>query len=183
VSRLRLSNLEAIQTRHLEYAGIRVFVETGTFYAKTALLARTLFPIVHTVELSEHLYNRAVQLYGGRPGLFFHLGDSRSVLPELAAALREPAWFYLDAHWFKPNPPIGPVGGAADDAAGFPLWDELRALAARPFPDIVVVDDVHDFGTPKPRPEWADVTLERIAALFPACREAVILADQAVVYR
>jgi hypothetical protein len=150
----------------------RVFIETGTYQAKTALMARTLFPVVHTIERSEVLWKEAHQKYGG-DGIHFHLGDTTEVLPKLAKGTREPAVFYLDAHWFdQPN-----VAGQSDP---LPLWAELDCLAKRRQPDIIIVDDVRSFGT---FPGWEDVTLPRVANRLKRYRKARILADQAVVWR
>ena len=40
-----------------------------------------------------------------------------------------------------------------------PLWDELTIIRKRLYPDIVVVDDVHAFGSIRElQPEWEHVT-------------------------
>jgi len=178
MANFRLRDLEAIRARHPQYAGIRVFVETGTFHAKTTLLARSVFPVVHSIELSRPLYDQAVREHGATPDLHFHLGDSRVVLPPLCQRIAEPAVFYLDAHWFQSREVAG-----RGDPAGFPLWDELRAVATRRYHDLVLVDDVHDFGTPRPRPEWQNVSLQKIAARLPGHLDAAVMRDQAVVWR
>jgi hypothetical protein len=161
--------------RILRIGGTRVysvFVETGTYQAKTSLMARSLFPVVHTIERSEVLWRDANTRYGG-DGIHFHHGDSRTVLPTLAKSIREPAVFYLDAHWFD-------VPHAAGQSDPLPLWAELDALARRRYPDIVIVDDVLSFGA---FPGWENVTLTRIANRLTRYRKSRIMADQAVVWR
>lgn len=150
----------------------QVFVELGTFEGKTAALATKHFPVVHTVEMSEHYYTLAGTTYP-HLGIHFHLGDSRAVLRVLAQQLSEPVCWYHDAHWW-PYPEV---------ERSFPLWDDLATLAARPYPDIVIVDEVHRFGDVKPTVHWQTVSLARIASHFPGARAAEVQGNMAVVYR
>lgn len=152
----------------------KVFVETGTYYAERAVLAAGLFREVHSIEISPELHARAVKEYG-HLGIQFHLGDSAQVLPTLCPRWAEPVLFYLDAHWFA----VPLVGG---DPERSPLGDELAAIAGRPYPDVVLVDDARDFGRQDP-PLWKDVTLPNISAHFPGCQAHVVYRDHAVVYR
>lgn len=153
-----------------------VFVETGTFHGKTTRWAAEQFREVHTVELHPEWYAMATRELMPL-GVRCYLGDSAEVVPRLAQEIAEPALWYLDAHWFTR------VAGVAGQDVPLPLWAELEAIAARQFRDIIAVDDVASFGKSQPTPEWESVSLERIAGYFPAHREAVILGDQAVVYR
>jgi hypothetical protein len=187
MSGLTLPRLRRLVARH----DVRplVFAETGTFHGERAALACAVFERVLTCELSPTLHAAAREAYPGLP-ITFVLGDSRAVIRRWALALDEPVCWYLDAHWFTLNPNKTRAGAARDrngqiagQAEGLPLWDELAALAARPWPDIIIVDDARDFGTDQPTPEWRDVSLEAIAAQFPHHREALVLHDQAVVYR
>ena len=187
MSGLSLPRLRRLVARH--DVRPKVFAETGTFHGERAALACAVFERVLTCELSPALHAEAAATYDYLP-ITFVLGDSRDVIRRWAVELTEPVCWYLDAHWFTLNPNRTRAGaerdrngGIAGQAEGLPLWDELDALATRPYPDIIVVDDARDFGTDKPTPEWRDVSLEAIAARFPDHREAVILHDQAVVYR
>jgi len=187
VARFLLKALQAITQRHPPAP--ETFVETGTWIGNTTRLAREHFKTVHTIELSQDLYD------AHSPGLTAlgvqcHHGDTRDVLPRLAAQLKGPVFWFLDAH-------------ATDQCAGavsgpLPLFDELQVLAQRQERDVVVVDDVHCFITHraaalkerpqravafKANPEWNLVSLAKIASFFPGYREAIILGDQGVVYR
>jgi hypothetical protein len=176
MSLFTMPRLSAVQHRHPGVAEIRVFVESGTFHGKTTRMAAARFAIVHTIELHEAWYQEAVRELGPL-GVHCHHGDSATVVPQLAAEIQEPVVWYLDAHYFTLVPDVA----GAD--VPLPLWAELAAIARRRYPDVIVVDDVRSFGTENPTPEWAEVSLDRIAAAFPGHREAVILHDQAVVYR
>lgn len=165
--------------RGMARASLTVFVETGTFEGRTTALAALRFPVVHTIELSPHYHVRALDRFRGQRHVRCHLGSSAEVVARLAQEIPEPAFWYLDAHWFRPSkrglPPVaeGPL----------PLWGELAALAHRTVPDLIVVDDVHDFGTPRPTPEWETVSLESVVAAFPSYHDAQIVGDQAVIVR
>lgn len=163
MSGLDARKLGAILARHPSAANLRVAVETGTFKGDRADLFAAVFPTVHTIELSRPLYESALVRLGPL-GVTCHYGDSRDVLPGLAHSIQEPALWYLDAHWFSLNPgpskagaSRGAVAHIAGRAEGLPLWDELACLARRDFDDVIVVDDVRDFGTEKPTPEWREV--------------------------
>ena len=171
------ARLRELLQRHPGYSGIRVFVETGTYLARTTMLAHQVFAKVFTIEISEALYRRAVQRYAGTPGVTFARGDSRGYVQRLAQEFAEPVFWFLDAHWFSGT--REPVGGAQM----FPLWDELDAIGRRPAGDIVLIDDVHVFGQRQPQPEWAAVSLNSITARLPGYRVAEILGPHAVVYR
>jgi hypothetical protein len=173
MARMTAAHLTMLRTRY--QAPPQVFVETGTFDGKTTRFALEQFAAVHTIELDHDRFWRALGELGPQ-GAHCHHGDSRVWVPRLAQQIEGPVFWYLDAHWFN-------VPGVAGRDEGLPLWAELEALAARPWPDVVVVDDVHSFGTDQPTPEWQAISLERIAGCFPGHREAVVLGDQAVVYR
>lgn len=154
-----------------------IFVETGTFHGKTTRWAVKLFRQVHTIELQEQWYAEAVRKLTPL-GVRCYRGNSAEWVPRLVRMLEgEPVCWFLDAHFFHCVP------GVAGKESPLPLWEELKAIATRDTADIVIVDDVHAFGTSDPTPEWLDVSLERIAAYFPQCREAKIIGDQAVIYK
>lgn len=153
-----------------------VFVETGTFHGKTTRWAVDRFREVHTIELNEQWYEDACRDLAPL-GVHCHHGNSADLIPKLAWDIREPVFYFLDAHFFTLVPDV------AGESEGLPLWAELEVIAQRPYPDIVAVDDAGLFGTRTPTPEWEHVSLERIAAYFPDVAEAVILGDQACVFR
>lgn len=165
----------------------QIFCETGTFRGERAALATDFFHAVYTVELSPQLHAEACAAYRHLPIVFQH-GDSREAVKAWATMIEAPVCWYLDAHWFDLNRRRTRTGAAevrrypvANTA--LPLWDELAAIAPRPYRDLIIVDDAGCFGTDVPTPEWRDVSLERIAEYFPDHREAVVVGDQAVIYR
>lgn len=154
----------------------RILVESGTYLGTTTQLALTHFAVVHTIELSERLYRAAVKQLEPA-GVVCHLGDTREILPRLCEQLVEPVAWYLDAHWWP-----DPLRAAAQNP--LPLLEELTAIAARPWADVVIVDDVHAFRRDDPKlPGWEVVTPEWISAALGRVRESQIVGDQCLVWR
>jgi hypothetical protein len=158
------------------YAAPKVFVESGTFHGKTTRFAVEQFDVVHTIELNTDWFMAALKELAPL-GVHCHHGNSADVIPKLARQIEGPVFWYLDAHWFKVAPNV------AGKDLPLPLWAELEAISQRTEPDVIVVDDVHSFGKSEPTPEWEKVNLDSIAAHFPERKEALLMWDQAVVYR
>jgi len=117
--------------------GCTVFVETGTSAGGTTRWAANYFDTVHTIELSEHLYNLHSQELSQIKGITTHLGNSRAVFPRIVSELgsrRSVHW--LDGHW------SGGVSGGEDDEC--PILEELACLASRT-EDIILIDDARLF--------------------------------------
>jgi hypothetical protein len=161
--------------RHRLGRGPRVFVESGTFHGKTTRWALERFHVVHTIEQSDDLYAAAAEALTPL-GARCHHGDTRDVLPTLAASIDEPVFWFLDAHWLNRE-------HAAGKGTSLPLREELAALAQRPYDDIVCVDDVFSFGKDEYQAGWGEVSLDWIAEFFPAHRLAKQYKDVAVIYR
>jgi hypothetical protein len=152
---------------HPEYAGIKVAVETGTFRGDGPKWFAKYFREFHTVEINEGFYKLAQERCRGCEAfdrIHFYLGDSAEVLPKLVGQFKEPVLWMLDAHycewskaveWNEPHPEKGK----------FPLWDELHAIAVRPYADIVLIDDSPLFGADRSKdraegdtgPQWESI--------------------------
>lgn len=155
----------------------KVFIETGTQRGLTTVMAHAYgFELVITCDCSTWFQKEREERFAGLP-IFSLLGDSRTVLETFSRP--EPTLYYLDAHWDRT------AGGKASHP-GAPLWDELAVIQQRPYPDIVVVDDVRVFGT---GPDvtgttlWERVSCDAIAAALEPIAASRIIGDQFVVYR
>lgn len=167
--------LEALRCRQV-YFRPSVFVETGTYRGETTRLALQQFKDVHTIELDPTLFAEVCPALKDEGAHCWH-GDSAVFIPRMARAFEEPVFWFLDAHWVPDIPEIlGPV------PTPLPLMTELRAIAAREQHDIVVVDDVLCFEN-GPQPEWGEISVDAITALFPDALEVVVLDNQLAVYR
>ena len=157
----------------------QIYVETGLYNgAQIKIAADTKrFKKIIGIELDPRFAAACQRLV---PTATIHCGDTRSLLPPLARKLKEPVFWYLDAHYCATDPPIA--------KSAFPLWDELVSLRTRPPGDVIVIDDVHCFGKPRPDllfrksvPEWEGVTRTSIASFLGAAGE--VIGDGYVVWR
>jgi len=121
-----------------------VFVETGTYLGATTRWAAAEFERVHTIERAEQLFDQHSPELAAIPHVTPHLGDSRTILPEIVAGLGDGrATFWLDGHYSGEE-----TAGEHDEC---PLLDELAALADRRS-DIILIDDARLFLTTPPSP-------------------------------
>ena len=147
----------------------RVCVESGTYQGESALLFTEYFGHVHTIELSPKWYDYSRERLKDRENITCHFGDSAVVLKDLTKQIEEPVFYYLDAHF---------AGG--DTAFGdkeVPLVEELTEIAARPYADVIVIDDMRLVGKAgvsgddgnliysKMEYDWRDITLDKIAEI------------------
>jgi hypothetical protein len=148
---------------------IKTFVETGTRYGRTLNNVSHLFKRCHTIEINEYFYTRTKDglhherfpNISDRENITFHLGDSAKILPKLLAELNEPLFIFLDAHFMSKSP--NPTRGEVD----VPLYEEIDAIIRHPFPDIIVVDDVHICGMTAEQKrsggaDWTKISIERM---------------------
>ena len=163
--------VRTILGRYPDYAKIRVFVETGTLTGMTISRMRALFTVCHTIELSKYYYLRSRIKYFFS-GIHFHLGDSVKVLARLAPKIKEPAVFFLDAHWSS--------GKTARGAKDCPLLEEMRILSKRPYSDLIIVDDARLFGTNEGE-DWSQITQSAIMESFgKSCRKVEVDNDRLI---
>jgi len=87
----------------LEYAGkfgLRVLVETGTYYGEMVAAVKNHFDRVYSIEYDHPLAQRAIRRFKRDPKIRILEGDSAAALPELLKSLAEPALFWLDAGYW-----------------------------------------------------------------------------------
>jgi hypothetical protein len=118
--------------------GIRTLVETGTWHGGTVEALRRDFDRIVSVELDVALHQAARERFANDANVTLLQGDSGAVLPRVLAELREPAVFWLDAHY-----------SAGDTARGeleTPVQDEVFALLDHPVRShVVLIDDARLF--------------------------------------
>lgn len=113
---------------------IEVFIETGTFLGDTAFVAGGVFNEVHTIELSESLYLKALGRFRGSKNIHVMQGDSADVLQKLLKNIPERALFYLDGHY---------TPGTAKGIDNTPLLRELDAIKDSGKKDsLILIDDI-----------------------------------------
>lgn len=87
----------------LEYAGkfgLRVLVETGTYYGEMVAAVKDRFDRIYSIECVPELARQAARRFDRNPRIRILEGDSALVLPELLKSLAEPALFWLDAGYW-----------------------------------------------------------------------------------
>lgn len=144
----------------------KVFVETGTWRGEQMEIAAPLFPLSYGIELDRHFFGVTKTLVAPFPKCKAIHGNSLVHLPKLMIAHTAPIFFALDAHYTKAMvPPI--------KKGEFPLFRELELIQIRNQADIVVVDDVHNFGVDRQDlkqdnavKEWENVTIPFLHKFF-----------------
>jgi len=149
-----------VKQRTLTYFASRfklnVLVEGGTNLGHMVNVQKNRFRDIYSIERDDYLAARAKLRFAAYPNVHLYHGDSAEVLPKVVRAIKEPALFWLDAHWGAESAPIRqeldciyrhPVRDHVlliDDARYFdghgdyPSIEELREQASREYPGSVV---------------------------------------------
>jgi len=138
---------------YLQQYGLKVFVETGTFYGDTLSYIAKTGARCFSVELSAPLYEKARARFRGNPAVKLYLGDSRTVLGQIVDPLREPALFWLDGHFSG--------GETARGTGDTPIAHELELLLNRSGGerDVVLIDDARCFDGTGDYPHLSEIIL------------------------
>ena len=119
--------------------GTRVFVETGTFFGDMLTALRDDFDALTSIELDVTLGAKARKRFHDEPKIRIIQGDSACKLPDVVAALDQPALFWLDGHFSG--------GVTAKGKADTPIVAELTTLfSAKPINHVILIDDARLFG-------------------------------------
>jgi hypothetical protein len=132
-----------------EHFSIEVFVETGTFKGKTSIWASGIFKDVYTLENSKELFvstSKSLIKYSNIHPLY---GNSALQLNNIVSEIKQPAIFWLDAHWCG--------GNTYGNDAPCPLLDEIRIIKQSGYDHIIMIDDARFFLKPPPRPQNSDL--------------------------
>jgi hypothetical protein len=158
----------------------RVLVETGTFRGQNVQDSLNDFDLIYSVESDFDFYLRARRRFMGNDKVKIIHGCSVEFLERLV--LPEPAVFYLDAHWC-----------GWGDPTPLPLLGELRAIAKRPYHDVVVIDDMRLMGKaswsgdgitwPKAYFDFTEASHEAISEACPGVWEWATDIDRLIIHR
>ena len=148
---------------------LQVMVETGTNLGNMINAQKDHFREIYSIELDTWLAARAKRKFAAFPNIHLYQGDSGKVLPTIIPLIKEPALFWIDAHWGDIDAPVKqeleciyrhPVRDHVlliDDARYFDghgdyySIEDLREHAAREYPGSVVEvkDDIIRIYKPK----------------------------------
>jgi hypothetical protein len=112
--------------------GLRVLVETGTYYGEMVAAMKSRFDEIHSVEFDSRLAERAQKKFSRWPYIHIVQGDSQQVVPEILKSLSRPALFWLDAGYY------GWAGLQGDKQR---LTTELEAILGHRIRDHVILMD------------------------------------------
>jgi hypothetical protein len=90
------------------------------------------FDRIYSIEYVPALAERATRKFARDEHIRIFCGDSRVVMPEVLALLKQPALFWLDAGYY------GWVGMRTDDQR---LSVELEMILSHPYPHTILLDD------------------------------------------
>src|SRR3990167_2621995 len=115
-----------------------IFFETGTSSGDTSQQALLVFDKVYSTEISEKLYQEAVQKVGLPSNFYLYLGDSPKVLNQILPTISQDIVFWLDAHYCGV--------GAGRDSSDSPILQELAEIK-RCYSGkcVIMIDDLRGF--------------------------------------
>ena len=118
--------------------GVRVLVETGTNYGHTVSAVLGTFHTIYSIELMDELWASARRRFARHPKVKLSHGDSARELPRILSELREPALFWLDAHYSG--------AGTARADIDTPIAQELLTISMHPIRNhVLLIDDAREF--------------------------------------
>lgn len=118
--------------------GTRVLVETGTNFGHTVSAVLGTFHTIYSIELMDELWASARRRFARHPQVKLSHGDSAGELPRILGELREPALFWLDAHYSG--------AGTARADIDTPIARELLAISQHALKNhVLLIDDARKF--------------------------------------
>jgi len=122
---------------HQKESGFSVLVETGTFLGDMVEAERRNFDKIYSIELSEVLWEKAVERFRVHKKIQILKGDSGMVLRSLVPQIKTPAIFWLDGHYSE--------GMTARGEKDCPIIEELAAIFLSDLNHILLIDDARCF--------------------------------------
>ena len=126
--------IEEYQKRY----GCSVLVETGTYLGDMVEAQENNFKRIISIELDQHLYERAKRKFRKKSNITIYHGDSSKVLPQILPTITENAIFWLDGHYC--------AGFTAKGDKETPIYEELEVIFQDSTHDhILLIDDARLF--------------------------------------
>jgi hypothetical protein len=119
--------------------GLRILVETGTYYGDMVQAMKGYFDQVYSIELSEELYGKAKKRFNRSKNIKLICGDSAIELLNITEHLNQPALFWLDGHYS--------AGETVKGDKNTPIYEELSHILSGPDKGhVIIIDDARCFG-------------------------------------
>lgn len=117
---------------------LTTLIETGTYQGNMVEASLRTFDKIYSIELDEALWAAAQKKFAQQSHVRLLQGDSAHLLPEILQQLREPALFWLDAHYSG--------GETARGEQDTPVSAELMSILSHPIPEhVILIDDARCF--------------------------------------
>jgi hypothetical protein len=140
---------------------LKILVETGTYYGDMVEAMKGVFERIHSIELSEELYEKAKKRFEGEEKIHLIHGDSGIEIGKLIGSINQPALFWLDGHYS--------AGVTARGEKDTPIRDELtHILNAQNREHVIIIDDARMFGVNPAYPSMEELS-KLIRAKRPDC--------------
>ena len=118
--------------------GCSVLVETGTYLGDMVEVQENNFKRIISIELDQHLYERAKHNFRKKSHITIYQGDSSKILPQIMPTITENALFWLDGHYSE--------GFTAKGDKETPIYEELEVIFQDSTHDhILLIDDARLF--------------------------------------
>ena len=115
-----------------------VFIETGTYLGEMLDGVKDVFSEIHSIELSEKLYEQAAPKFKKHHHIFLHHGDSAEVLPVVLRRVTKSCLFWFDAHYSA-----GVTGRGSKET---PIMEELGCVFQHSITThVLLIDDARLF--------------------------------------
>lgn len=133
--------------------GIENFVETGTGYGCSSIIASQLFKRVYTIEIDPQIYKEQKSELVQARNVTRLCGESTDLLADILEDIEGRSLFFLDAHYTCSGPKL------ADSEC--PLLVELGLILNHSKDDCIIIDDARLFLCPPPEPhdkeDWPSI--------------------------
>jgi hypothetical protein len=130
----------------------KIFIETGTYKGETLYTMKDFFDELHSIELSDLLYKKALGVFRGIPHVSLIHGDSGKQLKLLLKKIKHPALFWLDAHYSG--------GITVKGKQETPIMSEVKTIFSHNLKHTILIDDARCFVGKNDYP-----TLEQLAGI------------------
>lgn len=131
---------QSIIKSYQQHTGYNVLIETGTYTGEMVYTQRNNFKKIHSIELSDYYYKKAVERFKK----FLHIklwhGNSSDILPLILNELHHSAIFWLDGHYSG-----GKTAGNEHDQKQTPILSELDAVFTHKGAHLILIDDARNF--------------------------------------
>lgn len=166
-----------------------IFIETGTYSGETTLNAAPFFRNVHTIELSQTLYEKAKEKLESSDNVIVYNGHSSELFESIIPQCKGTILFWLDAHYSGGNTAYS--NSNPDNASAVTaIREELKAIAQNGLTDcVILIDDMRGFGSTINDVEflgcWAYPSIQEVCALGKKINknfEFMLLGDALLMY-